>query len=132
MSDAYSSSVSGFPNIRLRRLRYHPLVRELAREVRLTPSNFVLPLFVRAGSNIKQEIGSMPGQFQWSPDRLGEEIQAIKDLGLGGVLLFGIPEKKDWAGSDSYSDSGIIQQGIRAVKETAPNLLVMTDVCFCE
>ena len=117
----------------MRRLRYHPLVRELVRETRLSPANFVLPLFVRwPGRTCKQEIGSMPGHFQWSPDRLAEEIRAIADLGLGGVLLFGIPEKKDATGSDSYSDNGIVQQGIRAVKQAAPNLLVITDVCFCE
>ncbi|HZZ29767.1 MAG TPA: porphobilinogen synthase [Pirellulales bacterium] len=128
----HDSHSSGFPTTRLRRLRYHPLVRELVRETRLHPGNFVLPLFVRAGQNIKQEIGSMPGHFQWSPDRLGEEIRAIADLGLGGILLFGIPAKKDATGSDSYSDHGIVQQAIRAVKQAAPNLLVITDVCFCE
>jgi porphobilinogen synthase len=127
-----NSSPSGFPATRLRRLRYHPLVRELVRDVRLHPGNFVLPLFVRAGQNIKQEIGSMPGHFQWSPDRLGEEVRAIADLGLGGVLLFGIPAKKDATGSDSYSDGGIVQQAIHAVKQAAPNLLTITDVCFCE
>jgi porphobilinogen synthase len=74
----------------------------------------------------------MPGHFQWSPDRLGEEIRTLGDTGIGGVLLFGIPEKKDPLGSDSYSDSGIVQQAIRAVKHAAPNLLVITDVCFCE
>jgi porphobilinogen synthase len=116
----------------MRRLRYSPLVRELVRETRLEPANFVLPLFVRAGQNIRQEIGSMPGNFQWSPDRLGEEVRAIADLGLGGVLLFGLPAKKDSTGSDSYSDGGIVQQAIRAVKQAAPNLLVITDVCFCE
>ena len=121
-----------FPSTRMRRLRYHPLVRELVRETRLAPQNFVLPLFVRTGREVKQEIGSMPGHFQWSPDRLEEEIRAIDDLGIGGVLLFGIPGKKDSLGSDSYSDAGIVQQGIRAVKKAAPNLLVMTDVCFCE
>jgi porphobilinogen synthase len=121
-----------FPNTRMRRLRYHPLVRELVRETRLAPQNFVLPLFVRAGRDGKQEIGSMPGHYQWTPDRLGEEIRAVADLGIGGVLLFGIPEKKDSLGRDSYSDTGIVQQGIRAVKKAAPNLLVMTDVCFCE
>jgi porphobilinogen synthase len=116
----------------MRRLRYHPLVRELVRENRLSPQNFVLPLFVRAGRDGKQEISSMPGHFQWTPDRLSEEIRAVADLGIGGVLLFGIPEKKDSLGSDSYSDNGIVQQGVRSVKKTAPNLLVMTDVCFCE
>ncbi|HEY2826898.1 MAG TPA: porphobilinogen synthase [Pirellulales bacterium] len=132
MAADHSSHLTGFPNTRLRRLRYHPLVRELVRETRLAPQNFVLPLFVRAGQNGKQEIGSMPGHFQWSPDRLGEEIRAIADLGLGGVLLFGIPAKKDAVGSDSYSDAGIVQQAVRAVKKAAPNLLVITDVCLCE
>jgi porphobilinogen synthase len=127
-----NSSPLGFPSTRLRRLRYHPLVRELAQETRLDPANFVLPLFVRTGQNIKQEIGSMPGHFQWSPDRLGEEVRAIADLGLGGILLFGIPAEKDATGSDSYSDSGVVQQAIRAVKKAAPNLLTITDVCFCE
>ncbi len=126
------SYLFGFPGTRMRRLRYHPLVRELVRETRLAPANFVLPLFVHAGQNVKQEIGSMPGHFQWSPDRLGEEIREIADLGLGGILLFGVPVKKDAVGSDSYSDSGITQQAIRAVKQAAPNLLVTTDVCFCE
>jgi porphobilinogen synthase len=127
-----SSLPSGFPTMRLRRLRYHPLVRELVREVRLAPANFVLPLFVRDGKGIKQAIGSMPGHFQWSPDRLAEEVRSLADLGLGGVLLFGIPAEKDATGSHSYSDDGIVQQAIAAVKSAAPNLLTITDVCFCE
>jgi len=131
MSKEIASSAR-FPTTRLRRLRYHPLVRELVRETRLAAANFVLPLFVRAGQNAKQEIGSMPGHFQWSPDRLGEEARANADLGLGGVILFGLPAKKDSVGSDSYSETGIVQQGIRAIKAAAPNLLVITDVCFCE
>jgi porphobilinogen synthase len=116
----------------MRRLRYHPRVRELMRETRLAAANFVLPIFVRAGQNVRQEIGSMPGHFQWSPDRLAEEARAIADLGLGGVILFGLPAKKDSVGSDSYSESGIVQQGIRAIKAATPNVLVVTDVCFCE
>jgi porphobilinogen synthase len=127
-----TSSQSAFPTTRLRRLRYHPLVRELVRETRLSPANFVLPLFVTAEKNTKREIASMPGQFQWAPDRLGEAVRQIADLGLGGVLLFGIPQEKDSLGRDSYHQNGIVQQGIQAVKEAAPNLLVMTDVCFCE
>ncbi len=121
-----------FPTTRLRRLRYHPLVRELVREVRLAPSNFILPIFVRAGRNAKQEIASMPGHFQLSVDRLAEEAKTIADLGLSGVLVFGIPEKKDAIGTDSYSDAGIVQQAAGALKQAAPNLLVITDVCFCE
>ncbi|MCC7087404.1 MAG: porphobilinogen synthase [Pirellulales bacterium] len=126
------SSPSSFPATRLRRLRHHPLVRELVREVRVSPANLVLPLFVRAGKNIKQAIGSMPGHFQWSPDRLADEIRSLADLGLGGVLLFGIPAEKDATGTDSYRDDGIVQQAIRTVKSAAPSLLTMTDVCFCE
>jgi len=127
-----SAGQQGFSTTRMRRLRYHPRVRELMRETRLAAANFVLPLFVRAGQNVRQEIGSMPGHFQWSPDRLAEEARAIADLGLGGVILFGLPAKKDSVGSDSYSESGIVQQGIRAIKAATPNVLVVTDVCFCE
>ena len=127
-----SAGQQGFPTTRMRRLRYHPRVRELMRETRLAAANFVLPLFVRAGQNVRQEIGSMPGHFQWSPDRLAEEARAIADLGLGGVILFGLPAKKDSVGSDSYSESGIVQQGIRAIKAATLNVLVVTDVCFCE
>ena len=121
-----------FPNVRLRRLRYHPAVRELVRSVRISPSNLILPLFVRTGRNIQQPIDSMPGQCQFSIDRLAEEARQVAELGLGGVILFGIPAEKDATGSGSSSDTGIIQQGIRAVKEAAPDLLVLSDVCFCE
>src|SRR5690606_24804178 len=88
MPDEHELPTSGYPRTRLRRLRYQPLVRELVRETRLSPANFILPLFVRAGRNVKQEIGSMPGHFQWSPDRISEELSSLADLGLGGVLLF--------------------------------------------
>lgn len=121
-----------FPTTRLRRLRYHPAVRELVRSVRLSPSSLVLPLFVCAGSGIRQEIGSMPGNYQLSVDHLGDEVRRAADLGLGGVILFGIPADKDATGSDSYSDSGIVQRAIEATKQAAPDLLCVSDVCFCE
>jgi porphobilinogen synthase len=92
----------------------------------------ILPLFVRAGSGIRQEIGSMPGHYQLSPDRLADEIREAASLGLGGILLFGLPAAKDATGSDSYDDDGIVQQAVRVAKKTAPELLVVTDVCFCE
>jgi porphobilinogen synthase len=131
--DSQSASDSPqFPNTRLRRLRYHPAVRELVRETRLAPQNLVLPLFARPGRGEKRAIDSMPGQFQLSPDLVAEEVQTAARLGLGGVLLFGIPSEKDLHGSDSYSDDGIVQQAIRAAKKAAPALLVITDVCFCE
>jgi porphobilinogen synthase len=124
--------LSNFPATRLRRLRYHPAVRELVRETRLAPSNFILPLFARPGDGEKRPIASMSGHCQLSPDLIAAEAREAVRLGLGGILLFGIPAEKDPTGSDSYSDKGIVQQAIRAAKQAAPDLLVITDVCFCE
>ena len=116
----------------MRRLRAHPAVRRLVRETTISPANLILPLFVRAGEGIRQAIGSMPGHAQVTPDLLAEEIRQAAELGLGGVLLFGIPEHKDAVGSDAMSDEGIIPQAVRVAKKAAPDLLVITDVCFCE
>jgi porphobilinogen synthase len=121
-----------FPTTRLRRLRYHPAVRELVRETRLSPANFILPLFVRPGEGVKQEISAMPGNYQLSPDMLLEELKTAVDLGLGGVMLFGIPDVKDAQGSDALSESGIIATAIRAAKHAFPDLLIIPDLCFCE
>ena len=120
-----------FPNTRLRRLRYHPAVRALVRETKLDPAKLILPLFARTGKNVRQPISSMPGHSQLSVDLIAAEAKEAKELGLGGVILFGIPEHKDSLGSDSYCESGIIQQAIKAAKDAAPELLVITDVCFC-
>ncbi len=122
----------GFPTTRLRRLRQHPAVRNLVRETRLAPESLILPLFARPGKGVRQPIGSMPGHAQLSVDLVAEEARLAAKLGLGGVILFGIPAEKDAAGSDSYSPRGIIQQAIKAAKDAAPDLLVVTDVCFCE
>ena len=127
-----SPSTPGFPTTRLRRLRYHPAVRALVRSTRLEPGQLVLPLFVRPGKDFRKEISAMPGVYQLSPDLLAQEALEAVRLGLGGILLFGIPEHKDAAGSDATSEAGIISTAIRAVKDVAPDLLVMTDVCFCE
>ncbi len=121
-----------FPATRLRRLRYHPAVRELVRETRLSPANLILPLFVRPGKGVSVPIASMPGHSQLSPDMLADEISQAAELGLGGVLLFGIPDEKDALGSDATSDSGIVAQAIRAAKQAAKDFLVVTDVCCCE
>jgi porphobilinogen synthase len=121
-----------FPTTRLRRLRYHPAVRELTRETRLAPSQFVLPLFVRSGEKLRKEIAAMPGNYQLSPDLLADEAREAADLGLGGVILFGIPDNKDAVGSEALSQSGIIPKALRALKRAAPNLLAVTDLCFCE
>ncbi len=116
----------------MRRLRYHPAMRRLVQETQLTPVNMILPLFVRPGKKQRQAISSMPGHFQISPDELAVEIEEVQRLGLGGVILFGIPAAKDPTGSDSTSDTGIVQQAIAVAKKTAPEVLLMTDVCFCE
>ena len=123
---------SGFPTTRLRRLRYNPAVRRLVADVQLAPGNLVLPLFVRAGKNIRRPIDALPGHFQLSVDQLGDEVRAAVAARLGGVILFGIPEHKDAQGTDSYSNTGIMQQAVRAIKQISPELLVITDVCFCE
>jgi porphobilinogen synthase len=123
---------AGFPTTRLRRLRYHPRLRALVRETEVRPANLILPLFVRAGATGRQEIASMPGQFQLSLAALADEAREAAALGLGGVILFGLPAEKDPQGRDSTSDQGIVQQAVRAAKEAAPDLLVATDVCFCE
>jgi porphobilinogen synthase len=126
------SDQSGFPTTRLRRLRYLPAMRRMVRQTRLAPAQLILPLFVRPGENLRREIASMPGHFQLSPDLLEGEVRQAKSLGLGGVLLFGIPDDKDPSGSDAMSDFGIIPQAVRAIKRAAPEVLVVTDVCFCE
>lgn len=121
-----------FPTTRLRRLRYHARLRDLARTTRLEKSQLILPLFVRSGSGLRQEIGSMPGHYQLSLDTLEAELREVAELGLGGVILFGIPSKKDATGSDALHDEGIIQQAARLAKKAVPDLLVATDVCCCE
>ncbi len=126
------STPPGFPTTRLRRLRYHPAVRQLIRDIDLSPRRLILPLFVRAGENIRQPIASMPGHFQLSPDLLAGEISEASDLGIGGVILFGIPAEKDAQGSESMNDSGIVQQAVAVAKQATPEFLTITDVCFCE
>ncbi len=123
---------SGFPTTRMRRLRYHPQIRRLVRDVHLSADNLVLPLFVHAGNRIRRPIDSLPGHFQWSVDQLDEIVGSAVESRLGGVILFGISEHKDATGTDSTSDGGIVQQAARAIKKIAPDLLVITDVCLCE
>lgn len=120
-----------FPTTRLRRTRLHPRLRDLVRETALTPHDFLLPLFVTAGSE-RKPIASMPGHDQIPLAELAGEVKEIESLGLPGVLLFGLPSTKDAVGSDAVSDDGIIQQACRVVKDAAPGLLLVTDVCFCE
>ncbi len=125
-------SAQEFPTLRPRRLRYSPGLRSMVRETHLQPTDFIFPLFVRHGKNIRHEIRSMPGQYQWSVDRLPEIIREITGLGIPSVILFGIPAEKDPIGKENFAEDGIVQQAIRAVKETAADLVVTTDVCLCE
>ena len=121
-----------FPIHRPRRLRKNENIRSLVRETELSINDFVYPLFIEDGKNIKVEIPSMPGIYRYSLDRLSEELDEVVDLGIKAVLLFGIPSNKDATGSDTWSEEGIIQKSIRYIKEKYPHLYVITDVCFCE
>jgi porphobilinogen synthase len=121
-----------FPVQRPRRLRSTESIRSLVRETRLAPSQFILPLFVCPGEGVRREIGSMPGNAQLSIDNLLREGEECKQLGIGGLILFGIPEEKDELASGAYASDGIVQRAVRALKENVPGLLVMTDVCNCE
>jgi porphobilinogen synthase len=121
-----------FPTHRLRRLRSSEAIRSLVRETRLEPSAFILPLFVCPGEGVRREIGAMPGNYQLSIDELVKECLDARSLGIGGVILFGIPESKDEMASGAYADNGIVQRAIRALKREVPGLLVITDVCNCE
>lgn len=121
-----------FPQWRLRRLRRLAALRELVRETELTPGDMILPLFVRHGQGVRREIASMPGQYQLSPDTLVEVAGQAWELGIRAVILFGIPARKDEVGSEALDTEGIIPQAIRTLKRTLPDLLVITDECFCE
>jgi len=122
----------GFPDIRPRRLRMNETIRRMVRETTLSPDNLIYPLFVTHGKGVKKEISSMPGNFQQSIDNLLIDCKETYDLGIPAVILFGIPEHKDEVGSEGYSDTGIVQQAIRAIKDKLPDLMVITDVCLCE
>jgi len=121
-----------FPSYRPRRLRRTDALRRLVRETRLEPSQFVLPLFVRSGAGVRLPIESMPGVAQTSVDELLIDAREAASLGIGGVLLFGIPDTKDAIGSQAWNDDAPVQQAIRALKRELPDLVVITDVCLCE
>jgi porphobilinogen synthase len=104
----------------------------MIRETHLKPQDFILPLFVRPGKGVKKPISSMPGHGQLSIDLLMKEVKEAKSLGISGVILFGIPEKKDEMGSEAYAEDGIIQRAVRTIKEKVDGILVITDVCLCE
>ena len=121
-----------FPQLRLRRLRRSELIRGMVRETHLAPSDFIYPMFVTHGRDVRTPIEPLPGCFQLSLDMLLPEVTEVADLGIPGVLLFGVPAEKDPVGSEAYDEHGIIQEAVRAIKHAVPQLLVMTDVCLCE
>src|ERR1700722_8947434 len=121
-----------FPTHRLRRLRSTGRLRDLVRETRLDPAQFILPVFTCPGEGVRREIGAMPGNYQLSIDELVKECTGIASLGIGGVMLFGLPESKDDTASGAYDENGIVQRAIRALRRELPELLIVTDVCNCE
>jgi porphobilinogen synthase len=122
-----------FPTTRLRRLRKSELLRSFVQETRLSPKNFIYPLFVCPGSGIKREISSMPGNYHFSVDRIGEECREVASLGIPAVILFGIPESKDERASGAYGNDSIVAQAARAIRQAVgEKLLILCDVCLCE
>lgn len=117
---------------RPRRLRTTPEIRSMVRETRMSPSSLIQPLFAIEGQNIKNEIPSLPGQYHWSPDRICEAVQECVDAGVDKVILFGLPAEKDEIGSGAWAENGIVQQAVRVIKKSFPDVTVITDVCMCE
>jgi porphobilinogen synthase len=124
--------MSGFPALRMRRLRRTDTLRQMVAETRLAPSDFILPYFVTHGSGVRAEVSSMPGVFQLSTDELARDVREVAALGIPAVLLFGLPAVKDEYGSEAYDPDGIVQRAIRTIKDVAPDLVVVGDVCLCE
>jgi len=121
-----------FPIHRPRRTRRNEAIRKMVRETHLTPDDFIYPMFVTFGEGVKKKITSMPGCFQMSVDEIVKESQDIYKLGIPAIILFGIPEHKDEKASEAYSDEGVVQKAIKAIKDKVPELMVITDVCLCE
>lgn len=121
-----------FPEVRMRRLRRTQNIRNMVQEVQLNMNDYIYPIFVIEGQDIKNEIPSMPGIYQFFLDHLLEEVQRAVDAGVIAIMLFGIPAKKDECGSEAYNDDGIIQQAVRLVRANYPELVISTDVCMCE
>ena len=124
--------MSVFPELRLRRLRRTETLRRLVCETRLAPGDLVLPYFVTHGRDVREEVASMPGVFQLSTDELARDVREAASLGIPAVLLFGLPAEKDDVGSEAYHPDGIVQRAIRTIKDVAPDLVVIGDVCLCE
>lgn len=124
--------MASFPRTRMRRIRESPGIRRMVQETRLSASDFIYPIFVTHGRNVRNEIGPMPGIYQISLDHLINEVKDVAELGIPAVLFFGLPESKDSVGTEAYESSGIVQEAVRVTKQAAPDLTVITDVCLCE
>jgi porphobilinogen synthase len=127
-----STTLVPFPTSRLRRLRMTDALRSMVRETELAKNDFIYPLFVVPGKNVKKEVSSMPGVYQMSVDEIVRECAEVHALGIPAVIFFGIPEHKDEVGSDAYDEHGVVQEALRAVKKEVPGLILITDVCLCE
>ncbi|NLV17061.1 MAG: porphobilinogen synthase [Syntrophomonadaceae bacterium] len=121
-----------YPHLRMRRLRRSEGIRRMVRETVVLPQDLIYPMFVVAGHDRQEPIASMPGVMRYSADRLPAVVREVRDLGISGVLLFGIPEHKDSMGSSAFDSAGPVQQAVQIIKDTAPELVVITDVCMCE
>lgn len=117
---------------RPRRIRKNEVIRKMVRETRICKDSLIYPIFVVEGTNIKEEILSMPGQYRYSVDKLGEICQEITDCGVNSLLIFGIPDKKDEFGFEAYNNDGIVQKAVRHIKKIYPDLFLITDLCLCE
>ena len=124
--------MASFPHVRLRRLRENPALRRMVRETNLSVDDLVYPMFVTHGRNVRKPVKPMPGVYQLSMDHLISEIGEVSDLRIPAVILFGIPVKKDAEGTEAYDAGGIVQEAIRVIKQTTPEILIITDVCLCE
>ena len=132
VSDSRPSVRAQFPVARPRRLRRTENLRRMVRETRLSVDALIYPVFVVPGADVQEEISSMPGIMQWPLELIGREAQRIAELGIPGLLLFGVPNEKDAVGSQAYAEHGVIQEAIRRIKDASPETLVITDVCLCE
>ena len=121
-----------YPDERPRRLRRSERLRAMVRETSVSPVNLIYPLFVAPGEGLRKEIASLPGCYHLSVDQVAREAEAVEALGIGGVILFGLPAAKDATGSEGYADDGVVQQAVRAIRAACKELLVFTDVCLCE
>jgi porphobilinogen synthase len=131
-TEAHPTVRAQFPRARPRRLRRTETLRRMVRETRLSVDSLIYPVFVVPGADVQEEIGSMPGVYHQSVDRVAEDARQVADLGIPAMLLFGLPGTKDWEGSEAWAPDGVVQQALRAIRRSAPGLILIADTCLCE